>query len=207
MAKSSINFLQRQIDLIAVPVFVADETVSGEFRFAAINSAHAKLTGFTKSAVRGRTPHDLAGAGTSADKVVERFRECIAADAPISYSDTIICDGAPTLLDTTLQKIPLPKAACHRIVGTAVTVGDQDAAGADIEYYLSLTRRSLTTIEMLLSPSVSARSLSASEREATLILCRKALLSLEDIARVAGRIVRAERTKPSEDATDDLRMH
>jgi hypothetical protein len=47
---------------------------------------------------------------------------------------------------------------------------------------------------MLMNARNAEGPLSASEREATLILSRKALLSLDDITSAAQRIVRSERS-------------
>lgn len=192
------SFLQHQIDLIAVPVFVADECDDGEFRIAAINNAHARLTGLDKCGVQGRTPHELLEDPVSAGEVVGHYRHCIANDGPISYRECIVFGGSPMVFDTTLQKIARPASGRHRIVGTAVRVEDMPSVASDIEFHVSMARNSLTTLEMLMGASASGRSLSVSEREATQILCRKALLSLDELDKATSQLVRKDRTEQTE---------
>lgn len=197
MSSAKRLLLQSQIDLIAVPVFITDECADGQFRIAAINSAHAKLTGLDKLLVRGRTPHEMIEDVSSATEVVGNYRNCILADAPISYRETIVFRGTPMVFDTTLQKIPRPNSPRFRIVGTAIKIEDRQHVGDDINFYVSLARNAMMTIEMLMNARSGGDPMSKSEREATLILCRKALLSLDDITSAADRIVRSDRSNDS----------
>lgn len=185
--------LQHQIDLISVPVFVVDECEDDQFRIAAINSAYATLTGLEKKSVHGRTLFDLIGNAVSANGVVGHYRHCLANEGPVSYRETIAFGREPMTFDTTLQKIVLPGGERHRIVGTAIRLEQEAGVATDIDFYLSLARNSLTTIEMLMNAGQDSRNLSVAEREATQILSRKALLSLDDIERAASKITTSDR--------------
>ncbi|NNF91015.1 MAG: PAS domain-containing protein [Boseongicola sp.] len=203
------KFLQKQIDLISVPIFIVDDCSDDRFRVVAINSAHSTLTGMDQSKVPGHTPHELIEDCATADKIVRNYRDCIASDTPISYRETIVFGGAPMIFDTTLQKISRPNSDRFRIVGTALKIEDRHSVGSDIDFYVSLARNSMTTIELLMNARSDRDATTMSEREATLILCRKALLSLDDIAAAAARVVRSEEKNDTimGEAVRDLLLH
>lgn len=205
----SIEFLQRQIDLISVPVVIADECDNGDFRVAAINSAHARMTGLKKTDVHGRTPFELMADPVVAREIVAHYRHCIEAEGPVSFRERMTCDGQCTDFDVTLNKIALPGSKCFRIVGTSLKVAMPDRDTDDIQFYASLARHSLTTVEMLMNASALNQPLSLAEREAVLILCRKAMLSLDDIDRSVARSERLNRGGGSElsTAVRDLLLH
>lgn len=203
------RFLQNQIDLIAVPVFIADECVDDQFRIAAINAAHARLTGLDDVQARGRTPHEVIANASGVAEVVSQCRNCIKTDAPISYRETVAYRGTPMVFDTKLQKIPRTNSRSFRIVGTAAKTEDRQHVGADIGFYVSLARNAIMTIEMLMTARLGGGPMSDFEHEATLILCRKALLSLDDITSAAERIVGSERSNDTvmAEAMRDIRLH
>lgn len=186
-----LSFLQHQIDLIAVPVFVTDQCDDDQFRFAAINSEYARILGLAKDQVSGRTHLDVLSDHQRACEAERRYRLCIGCDEPICYRDRVVSGETTVFLDTTLQKVALGSRGLYRIVGTAIQIDERLAATNDIEFFLSLARNSLTTIEMLMSAGRERQHLSVSERDATEILCRKALLSLDDIQRSASRFTRS----------------
>ncbi|MBT8425390.1 MAG: hypothetical protein KJO67_10465 [Silicimonas sp.] len=162
-----------------------------------------------QSKVPGHTPHELIEDCATADKIVGNYRDCIASDTPISYRETIVFGGAPMIFDTTLQKISRPNSDRFRIVGTALKIEDRHSVGSDIDFYVSLARNSMTTIELLMNARSDRDATTMSEREATLILCRKALLSLDDIAAAAARVVRSEEKNDTimGEAVRDLLLH
>ena len=201
--------LQLQIDLIAVPVFVADKRSGDDFRIVVINTAHADLTGLDKTAVQGRTPLEILGDREAAQEVVDHYAACIEADGPISYRQTLPFQGEMMTFDTTLQKIPMPRQGVVRIVGTSLKLDERPKVEGDIQFYITLARNSLTTIEMLMRAVPDERSLSIPEREATRILSQKALLSLEDLERTVFRMTGVKDLQMSElsSAVRELILH
>lgn len=189
----SINnrHLQSQIDLISVPVFVADECADGDFRIVAINLAHARVTGLDQRKVQGRTPLEILNDPESAGRVVRHYKDCVETDRPVSYREILTFRGVPMVFDTTLHKIPLAASGRFRVVGTALNIEAADSVGNDIDFYVALARNSLMTIEMMMSATKSGHAPSISEREATRILCTKALLSLDEATAVAKRLKRS----------------
>jgi hypothetical protein len=190
--------LQFQIDLIAVPVFVADKRAGDDFRIVVINTAHANLTGLDKVAVQGRTPLEILGDSAAAQEVVTRYTACIDAEGPVCYREKLPFQGEVMTFDTTLQKIPRPRQGIIRIVGTSLKLDERPKVEDDIQFYLALARNSLTTIEMLMRAVPDERSLSIPERDATRILSQKALLSLEDLERTVFRMSGVEELQGSE---------
>lgn len=209
VASHRLSFLQHQIDLVAVPVFVADQCDDGRFRFVAINTAFARLSGRTKEALVGLDPTEMCADPTLIGLIKDKYRQCLAGGEPVSFRDRFLNKDTVVLVDTTLQRIELPRTGRHRVVGTALEVGDQQAMTGDVGFYLSLARNSLTTIEMLMKAGQERHALSISEREATDILTRKALLALEDAERAVARLVQSDRPRETgmAEAVRSLLLH
>ena len=162
-----------------------------------------------KTAVQGRTPLEILGDREAAQEVVDHYAACIEADGPISYRQTLPFQGEMMTFDTTLQKIPMPRQGVVRIVGTSLKLDERPKVEGDIQFYITLARNSLTTIQMLMRAVPDERSLSIPEREATRILSQKALLSLEDLERTVFRMTGVKDLQMSElsSAVRELILH
>ena len=178
-SSEALSFLQHQIDHIAVPVFVADESDDLRFRFVAVNSLYARLWRLPKEQLIGREPIELCADPLLARTIIGKYRLCLAGSEPVSFQDRVANGESTVLVDTTLHKITIKQTGGHRIVGTAVKVDTQQILSGDIGFYVSLARNSMTTIEMLMRAGQERTSLTVSEREATEIL------TLDDVERLA----------------------
>lgn len=187
-SSEALSFLQHQIDLIAVPVFVADERDDLGFHFVAANSLYARLIGLSKDQLIGQDPTRICTDPGMSGAIIGKYRLCLETDGPVHYRDRIVSDRSIVSVETTLQKIAFGPTSARRIVGTALKIEDRLAASSDVGFFVSLARNSLTTIEMLMAIRPESTALTASEREATVILARKALAALEDASQAAGRL-------------------
>ena len=191
-SSETLSFLQHQIDLIAVPVFVADEGKDSKFSFVAVNTLYARLWGLSKEQVIGRDPVETCTDPVMASAITGKYRMCLARDEPGCFRDRIANGETVAVVDTTLQKIALRHTGARRIVGTALEVGDRASLSGDMGFYMGLARNSLTTIEMLMKLGMEKTALTTSERQATEMLARNALAALDDADRAAARLARSE---------------
>lgn len=186
-SSEALSFLQHQIDLIAVPVFIADERDDLGFRFVAANSLYARLIGLPRDQLIGQDPARVCADPVMSGAIVGKYRLCLETEGPVHFRDRIVKGRSSFSVETTLQKIACGPTATRRIVGTALKIDNRPTGGGDIGFYVNLARNSLMTIEMLMEVGQEATALTRSEREATAILTRKALAALEDAEQAAGR--------------------
>lgn len=191
-ASEALSFLQTQIDHIAVPIFVADEDHDSRFRFVAANQLYAALRGVSKNELIGRDPDAICADFGVAGVIIGKCRLCVSSEEPVRFRERITNGQTAVLVDTTLHKVALGPEGRHRIVGTAIEVQDRKSAEGDIGFYVSLARNSLMTIEMLMGIGRQTVPLTATERQATEILTRKALAALDDADRTVRRLAQSE---------------
>lgn len=171
--------LKAGIDMISVPVFVADLQADGDFKIVAINAAHSRITGISSVAAAGKTPLDLLCRQEEADAVMKHYRDCLEMNQPSSYREVLTLDGTQMTFDTTLHPVMRNGDTPDRVIGTAVRVLTRGRRSSDNAFFLAQLRGSLTTMEQLFDQASDA--LSMHETAAIEILLRSALSSLAQI--------------------------
>ncbi len=184
LADSSPEDLKAVIDLIAVPVFVADRQEDGQYRIAAINDAHSRMTGLSHAEAKGALPSELLADPDEAEAVMKHYDACLSKNLPTSYRETLTLDGTPMTFDTTLYPVPSEDGTCSRLMGTAIRVLNKSRKSSDLAFFIAQLRGTLTTMEQLLEQSDEA--LKTQERHALEILLRGAIGSLQQVREISG---------------------
>jgi PAS domain S-box-containing protein len=88
-------------------LYIVQVMSDGSFVYEGLNPAHERLTGLTNAQVAGRTPHECLPADI-ADHLCARYRECVAAGAPIQYEHELDLPGGRRRWSSTLAPMRDP---------------------------------------------------------------------------------------------------
>jgi PAS domain S-box-containing protein len=110
-----------------LPIFVIDVEKNRELRFASLNPAHEKLTGFTSSWIKGRSPEDLYPRIPKEfiKEIRGHYEECLNKEQTIQYEEMIPFDGKEIWWLTTLTPLKDESGEVFRIIGTSVNISQQ----------------------------------------------------------------------------------
>ncbi len=133
LAMAPTDAIRDLLDLVAAAMFIVDVDADGTLRFGGLNAAHEQLTGMRSADVAGRTPQDCLPPAV-AEAVTERYRACIAADAPIDYRERIEHPSGPRWWRTTLMPMRDPATGrIVRLIGSALDISSEVEAQKALE--------------------------------------------------------------------------
>ena len=112
------QFLASIYDGVEQVIFVLDVEENGDFRYAGMNFAGARLTGIPACFWRGKTPLEVMGEDQGA-AVQQNYINCIFAATTISYEECLKFQGADTYWLTTLTPLRDENGRISRIIGTS----------------------------------------------------------------------------------------
>jgi PAS domain S-box-containing protein len=99
-------------------LFVIRVVGGHEFRYEALNPSHERQTGLRTEDVAGRTPHEVFEPGI-ADHLVERYRACCQARAPIQYEETLSLPAGVRIWQTNLAPLFDAEGRPVKLLGTS----------------------------------------------------------------------------------------
>ena len=133
LAAAPSEAIRELLDLVAAAMFIVDIDPDGTFRFGGLNRTHEDLTGMRSVDVVGRKPEECLPPAVAA-AVVERYRQCLAADAAIDYRESIAHPSGPRWWRTTLMPMRDPQSGrVIRLIGSALDISAEVAAQARME--------------------------------------------------------------------------
>jgi hypothetical protein len=178
--------LQHSINRMALPVFVVDQGVDGQFRVSALNAAHTKATGLQLDAVLSKTPDMILPNRKDAEFLINRYRTCIQLGKPIEYSTNLTYQDSIQRIRTTLHPVSLDGAAPTRLVGeVAVTALPTFGAENDVLGGQGvLAKADLQAIEAIFENIRSRQRVCSKDLMLLAVLMKNRSLSLSEVTRL-----------------------
>ncbi|MCR5878927.1 PAS domain-containing protein [Phenylobacterium sp. J367] len=105
-------------------LFSVEVLTDGTFVFGGLNPSHEQATGLKSEALARRRPEDVLDAVT-AEKVLERYRACVAAREPIRYLEVLALPGGERLWHTSLTPLIDEGGRVVWLLGTARDLTEQ----------------------------------------------------------------------------------
>ncbi|MCR4443449.1 MAG: diguanylate cyclase [Peptococcaceae bacterium] len=103
----------------------------GEFRYVRNNAAHRKMTGFTLTDLKGKTPVELAGEEIGA-AVSANYLRCVEAKKPLTYEETLALPAGKRTWLTTLTPV-FRKGKVKYLVGSSKDISRQKKTEEELE--------------------------------------------------------------------------
>lgn len=116
--------LRKMLDYIGIPAFVIDVVSTDDFRLAAINGHHEKMTGMIHGEIAGRSVDELLSPEMAAS-VKARYRHCVDSKAATQYQEMLELPAGRTYWQTSLVPFFDKAGAVTRLLGTANEISDQ----------------------------------------------------------------------------------
>jgi PAS domain S-box-containing protein len=119
--------LQSVFSSVDLGVFVVEVTSGGGFRFAEVNPAYERLTGFAATEIRGRGPRDLAPLIPEelGEALCASFRRGTESSGPIEYEEPFNIRGRALWLLTRLTPLRDPAGNVVRLVGRSLDITER----------------------------------------------------------------------------------
>ena len=122
-------FLRSIYDGVAESIFVVDVLENGEFQYVGLNPAHERLTGIRLTELQGKTPEQVFSADLAA-AVQQHYRDCVEAEAMISYEECLLFQGESTWWFTSLTPLWNEHSRIYRIIGFSINITQRKQAEA-----------------------------------------------------------------------------
>ncbi|MGK7902336.1 MAG: PAS domain S-box protein [Hormoscilla sp.] len=119
--QESEQFLRSIYDGVETCIFVVDVGADGNFYYAGVNPAHARLTGIPSEQWQGKTPQQLLPAAV-AEGIEERYLNCLRGGKTILYEEYLPLRGINTWWQTTLTPLRDGRGRIYRLVGTSTNI-------------------------------------------------------------------------------------
>lgn len=118
--------LHEILDCIGMPIFVMDIEAAPlpVFRVAYLNRAYEILTGFHSSGFEGKTPEECLDP-SAATLINAHHRQCLEANAEITYEESFVLAGQQRWFRTTLTPIRDAQGTPRRMLGTTQDVTER----------------------------------------------------------------------------------
>ncbi len=119
--------LQSVFSSVDLGVFVVEVTSGGGFRYAEINPAYERLTGFSAADIRGRSPRELAPLIPEelGEALCASFRRGTESTGPIEYEEPFNVRGRSLWLLTRLTPLRDPAGNVVRLVGRSLDITER----------------------------------------------------------------------------------
>ncbi len=108
-------------------VFIVDVTPGGSFRYNSYNAAAAEVIGQQAHSVPGNLVEDYFTPAV-AQALIDNYRQCLQAGAPISYKELFTLPAGPRYFYTTLAPVPDETGRIYRIIGIAHDFTERETA-------------------------------------------------------------------------------
>ncbi|MBO6851606.1 MAG: diguanylate cyclase [Marinobacter sp.] len=116
--------LRQMLDYLGIAAFVIDVVANDEFRQAAINARHEKISGMNHAEVAGRSVDELLSPEMAA-RVKANYRRCVESKATTDYREALELPAGLTFWQTTLMPFFDQNGQVMRLLGTAHEISDQ----------------------------------------------------------------------------------
>ena len=116
--------LRKMLDYLGVAAFVIDVVSADEFRLAANNARHEKLTGMKLDEVAGRSLTELLSPEMEA-RVKANYRRCVTSKAATDYQEALDLPIGRTFWQTSLVPFIDETGRVTRLLGTAYEISHQ----------------------------------------------------------------------------------
>lgn len=126
-------------------LFAVRVSPTGEFAFEGLNRAHEIATGLTNAQIAGRRPHECLPRAT-ADAVTARYRACLTAGGPISYTEVLDLPSGVRVWETSLVPVRGPDGRINLLLGRASDVTEQRRAAGLVETVTGLLNNVLDAV-------------------------------------------------------------
>jgi PAS domain S-box-containing protein len=150
--QESEQFLRSVYDNIEASIFVVDVLENGEFRYAGVNPANERLTGFSYQEAYHNTP-DQVLLPTEAEIVKRHYQACVEVGEKITYEEFLVMKGRETWWITTLTPLRDHTSRIYRLVGSSIDISDRKRAEAALQqrehYFRTLTENASDIIVLL----------------------------------------------------------
>ena len=126
------QLLRCTYDGVEHSIMIIDVLPDGDFRLVDWNPATARNTGLSSTAIAGKTLEAALGTETGA-QARQRYQQCIAADATITYEELIPFQGQDHWWLTTLNPLKDKAGNIYRIVLTTFEISERKATEAALQ--------------------------------------------------------------------------
>jgi diguanylate cyclase (GGDEF)-like protein/PAS domain S-box-containing protein len=129
--------LRHIIDCLGIAAFIIDVVEDNEFRLAAINKRHEKLTGMQHDKDAGRTVDEILSP-EMAEHVKAKYRQCVRERKAIDYQETLELPIGTTYWRTTLVPYMDTSGRAFRLLGTSIEISSTIHLELDSRYQATL---------------------------------------------------------------------
>ena len=147
--QTSEQFLRSIYDGVETCIFVVEVGADGNFYYAGVNPAHARLTGIASEQWQGKTPQQLLPAAV-AEGICQRYLNCASSGKTILYEEYLPLKGINTWWQTTLTPLRDGQGRIYRLVGTSTNITVRKQAESALQQSEAQLREQATELELTL---------------------------------------------------------
>lgn len=149
------TFLRSIYEGVTTSIFVVDVTEAGDFHFAGLNPAHARIVGLSDQQLRGKTPEQVLPSHLAAT-VRSHYQQCVQDGQGILYEEMLTFQGENLWWQTCLTPLRNQQGQIYRIIGTSDNITRRKVAelalqqlNADLEQRIQARTAALQESEEL----------------------------------------------------------